>query len=346
MLERFGLGARENSLADRISLGQSKRVAIARSIQAGGRILFLDEPLAGLDKRGIQDVIEFLAGLVSAGDISLVIVEHVFNIPLILKLATKVWTLDKGHLTEETPAQAYGDAPSLGQGGDLDDWLKQVAGSTGTFSSIELPGGGLLSVMDRQADSAKGPLLELKDVVIRRGRTPIIGRQREDGGFEGLSFTLREGSIAVLHAPNGWGKTTLLEAISGFIPVHQGSIAVDGRPIERLSTWLRIRNGLSILQSRYHSFDNLSISETLKLAHAEDRFGDFTSLTRRRVGDLSGGQKQRLAIAVASAGAAKIRVLDEPFSMLDAATIDRVRASIVSRSNEATLILVPAARSF
>jgi ABC-type branched-subunit amino acid transport system ATPase component len=346
LLHRFGMGARENSSADRVSLGQSKRVAIARSIQAGGQILLLDEPLAGLDRQGIRDVIDFLAELARSGDITLVVVEHVFNIPLILRLATKVWTLDRGRLTEETPEQAYGDVPSQEAGRDLDEWLKQVAGSTGSFRSMELPGGGLLSIADRQPGDSQAALLDLRDVVVSRTRTPIIGRQREDGSFEGLTFKLWEGSIGVLHAPNGWGKTTLLEAVSGFIPLRNGSISVNSHSVERTSTWERARNGLSILQSRYHSFDNLSVAETLRLARAEAWLDEFSALARSRVGALSGGQKQRLAIAVASAGEAKVRILDEPFSMLDAATINRVRAAIAARTKEATLILVPAARAF
>jgi len=347
LLNRFGLGGREHSLADRVSLGQSKRVAIARSIQAGGKILFLDEPLAGLDGPGIRDVIEFLSDLVRTGDVTLVIVEHVFNIPLILKLATVVWTLAGGRLTAEAPDQAYRDIPAA-DGGDLPKWLEDIAGRSGTVRHVELPGGALLSVIDRIPEAgSKPPALEFRDVVVRRGRTPIIGRQREDGSFEGLSFSLPEGALATLQAPNGWGKTTLLEAMGGFIPVHQGSIAIDGHAVERETTWNRMRRGLSILQSRYHSFDNLSVAETLRLAHAEDRSDDFLPFLKRRVGDLSGGQKQRVAIAAAMANtAARVRVLDEPFSMLDAAMIDRVRATIAERKREATLILVPAARAF
>nr|VFK32891.1 MAG: branched-chain amino acid transport system ATP-binding protein [Candidatus Kentron sp. MB]VFK35671.1 MAG: branched-chain amino acid transport system ATP-binding protein [Candidatus Kentron sp. MB]VFK77427.1 MAG: branched-chain amino acid transport system ATP-binding protein [Candidatus Kentron sp. MB] len=64
MLARLGLAGREQSSADMISLGQSKRVAIARSVAAGVRILFLDEPLAGLDRQGIQDVLRLLESLV------------------------------------------------------------------------------------------------------------------------------------------------------------------------------------------------------------------------------------------------------------------------------------------
>ncbi len=70
-----------------------KRVAIARAIQAGAKILFLDEPLSGLDNNGISGVMNYLETIAREGAITLVIVEHVFNIPTILKLANAVWTL-------------------------------------------------------------------------------------------------------------------------------------------------------------------------------------------------------------------------------------------------------------
>jgi branched-chain amino acid transport system ATP-binding protein len=343
LLERFGLGHRSQSQADQVSLGQSKRVAIARSIQAGGRIIFLDEPLAGLDANGIHDVIAFLAELVRGGDVTLVIVEHVFNIPLIIGLASVVWTLSQGRLTVESPQRAYNDSPKA-DAGDLTRWITAVAGPGSTIRHTELPGGAILSVAERQASSDKPPVFELRDVVVCRGRTPIIGKMREDGSFEGLSLTLPEGSLAVLHAPNGWGKTTLLEALAGLIPIHQGTIAVDGTAIERDATWTRTQRGLAILQSRYHSFDNLSVVETLRLAGAQDRAKDFDAFLKRRLGDLSGGQKQQIALAVALARAdARVRALDEPFSMLDAATIDRIRSDIARQTSGATLILVPAA---
>ncbi len=60
LLDKVGLAGRENSSADKISLGQSKRVAITRAVQAGAKILFLDEPLAGLDAKGIEEVLGLL----------------------------------------------------------------------------------------------------------------------------------------------------------------------------------------------------------------------------------------------------------------------------------------------
>ena len=64
ILERFGLRERAGSSADRVSLGQSKRVAIGRALASHARIIFLDEPFAGLDRQGIRGVLEILASLV------------------------------------------------------------------------------------------------------------------------------------------------------------------------------------------------------------------------------------------------------------------------------------------
>ncbi len=105
-LESLGLVGRENSVAEGVSLGQSKRVAIARTLQAGSEILFLDEPLAGLDAAGITEVMDALAQLVREAGLTLVIVEHVFNIPRVLELATTVWTLEGGKLRVDAPEWA------------------------------------------------------------------------------------------------------------------------------------------------------------------------------------------------------------------------------------------------
>ena len=80
MLAGLGLAGREESSGDRISLGQSKRVAIARAVQAGARILFLDEPLSGLDAAGIEAALGLLSALARNERLTLVIVEHTFNI--------------------------------------------------------------------------------------------------------------------------------------------------------------------------------------------------------------------------------------------------------------------------
>ena len=98
-LELLGLSDRESSSGDRVSLGQSKRVAIARSLQAHGRVLMMDEPLSGLDKAGIDTVLETLWKTVRKFRMALVIIEHSLNAHYLRPLVNTVWELSDGRIT-------------------------------------------------------------------------------------------------------------------------------------------------------------------------------------------------------------------------------------------------------
>ncbi|MEI6972522.1 MAG: ATP-binding cassette domain-containing protein, partial [bacterium] len=127
LLQTLGLGDRGESSADMISLGQTKRIAFARSAHANTKIVFLDEPLAGLDQKGTENVMSLLRELATTHRLTLVIVEHVFNIPIILDFANAVWTLADGRLTRETIAEAKAD-PTVRNTNDLSSMIRQLAG--------------------------------------------------------------------------------------------------------------------------------------------------------------------------------------------------------------------------
>lgn len=96
MLGRLELDEKRDATADKLSYGQSKRVAIARAVAAGANILFLDELLAGLDQQGINDCLSLLRSLVQEQKLTLVIVEHLLNQPQLRPLVTTIWHLDHG----------------------------------------------------------------------------------------------------------------------------------------------------------------------------------------------------------------------------------------------------------
>jgi ABC-type branched-subunit amino acid transport system ATPase component len=93
-LERFGLGHKADSLASELSVGEMKRVALARIIDA--QLFLLDEPLAGVDVGGVEFLIDEIAKLQREGR-TLLIVEH--REELISALQGKVWLLKDGTLT-------------------------------------------------------------------------------------------------------------------------------------------------------------------------------------------------------------------------------------------------------
>lgn len=342
LLGRFGLGGREGSSADMISLGQSKRVAIARSVQAGAHILLLDEPLAALDVNGINDVLGLLRDLVSEHKVTLLIVEHVFNIPRILDLATSVWTLREGKIVSEDPQQIRGEAIRESTDG-VGPWLASLS----THSPIErhiLPGGALLSSVRLDGAAGPEPMLAVEDLVVSRGHRPVVGRADESGRVVGLNFSIAKGCVAVLQAPNGWGKTTLLDALCGAIPPSRGRIVLNGRDVARLPIWERVRRGLCVMQSRDNAFPNLTVDESLKLARVDSVPQNVRPFLGKAISALSGGQRQKVAAACAMAGSAgRVMILDEPFSMLDMAAIEAIQAAIAANREGATLILLPAA---
>jgi branched-chain amino acid transport system ATP-binding protein len=313
LLADLGLGDRTASSADRISLGQSKRVAIARAVQAGAKVLFLDEPLAGLDADGVNDIIDLLHGIARSENLTLVIVEHVMNIPRILDIATTVWTLREGKIIVESPKDVR---PDYNSDSVAIESLKKIcstdAKKTETFT---LPGGAVLNIFgDKTGDQ---PLLEVKELVVYRGKRLVIGETVKDNEIRGLSFRLYKGQLAILQAPNGWGKTTLFQAISGVIPVKKGEVFIKGKCLSNMPPWDRLREGLSFLQAQNNVFPNLTVSESLFLAGCENIFKDGLPADKK-VSDLSGGQRQAVALNCAAAHSKElVALMDEPFSNFD-----------------------------
>lgn len=343
LLDKVGLSGRDRSSADKISLGQSKRVAIARAVRAGARILFLDEPLAGLDAHGIEEVLNLLKELSHLENMTLVIVEHVFNIPHILNIATTIWTLSDGRIVRENPDQLSRAKQEINNS-QFNLWINDMPGQR-TVTEEELPGGAVLStiMLDGSNNPNNSAVLEVEDLVVYRGKRMVIGEQSTDGKIQGLSFSLRKGQLAVLQAPNGWGKTTLLEAVAGLIPIGRGSIRLNGKPVEKLSIWQRVALGMSFLQSRNNIFPNLSVKEALAVAGLKTVPQPVQHLLSRQVSDLSGGEKQRLLTSsLLLKNKYSVQLLDEPFSALDPKRTEELKSILFDiLDTTALLVAVP-----
>ena len=331
-LARLGLAGREKSSADRISLGQSKRVMIARTLQTKAQILFLDEPMAGLDNLGMTEITNILRQLVHEENITLVIVEHLFNIPRILELATTVWTLKDGEILVEQPEDVREQVARSPKNG-IQEWLMQSQELDKTLLQIPLRGGALLDVSrSTQPNADLPPVLEVENLVVARGQRQVLQ--------DGLSFSLRRGDLAVLQAPNGWGKTTLLEAIAGLIPIISGSIWLNGKLIDKLVTWDRVRLGMTFLQSRDNIFPDLTVREALQLSRVDDPPENIRIFLDQQMTALSGGERQRVLFACLSKSAS-LYLYDEPFLALDASNIESAWQFIQSQERQTCLIVIP-----
>lgn len=160
----------------------------------------------------------------------------------------------------------------------------------------------------------------------------IEGLTRRYGGFTALdraSVEIRRGEFFSLLGPSGCGKTTLLRLIGGLDHASEGTITIDGKPMDGLPANRRPTN--MVFQS-YAIFPHLNVRENvgyglkrLRLDRAEERGRveealrqvSLEGLGERRANELSGGQRQRVALARALVLRPKVLLLDEPLSALD-----------------------------
>jgi len=337
LLQRVGLTEFAERRGDALSLGLSKKVAIVRAVRGGATLLFLDEPISGLDRVGAMAVMKLLRELAQNPALTLVIVEHVLNLPHLVDLATTVWTLKDGRVSASRPESLEGAVASPdGDGLELPTFLTDLP----EVSRTAYPGGGVLSIRQTRAIAgarARGRL-DVKELVVRRGGQFVVGSRAG-----GLKLSLRAGEIGLLVAPNGWGKTTLLDAIAGLTEVTSGSIRLNGREMRATQTWARAQLGLSYLQARNFVFPRLSVEEQLQLAQVHGGGDLARSLDGRRLANLSGGERQRLGLrSVLARDSGSVVLLDEPFSALDEAGLELLSSSLIQASkHKAILVAVP-----
>ena len=143
--------------------------------------------------------------------------------------------------------------------------------------------------------------------------------------LRGISLKAERGKVTCVLGRNGVGKTSLLRALIGQLPVSAGGITFEGADITKLSTVERARRGIAYVPQGREIFPLLTVEENLETGFAplprdkrdvpDDVFSLFpvlSNMLRRRGGDLSGGQQQQLAIGRALVMRPRLLLLDEP----------------------------------
>lgn len=170
------------------------------------------------------------------------------------------------------------------------------------------------------------------------------------------SLDVRQGEIVALFGGNGAGKTTMLRAISGLVPIKGGQILFQGRNISGLEAHQLPEIGLTHVPEGRHVFPYMSVQENLDLgayakrvrSRARERLAAvyelFPVLKERRnspAGVLSGGQQQMLAIGRGLMADPKLLMLDEPSLGLAPSVVTTLFETIVKISTlDVTVLLV------
>lgn len=164
--------------------------------------------------------------------------------------------------------------------------------------------------------------LILQDITVRLGGREVVS---------GLTLPpLPRGTFAVIAGPNAAGKSTVLRAVAGLLPV-QGVMNFEGRDLRGMSTGERAgligfmpqnipaRSGLTVFESMLAALNAAGgavVRASDRVMGLLDRFG-LTDLAMRPLATLSGGQRQAVGLAQAMARDPQMLLLDEPTSALD-----------------------------
>ena len=157
-----------------------------------------------------------------------------------------------------------------------------------------------------------------------------------------LNFTLGESEILMLVGPTGCGKSTILQALAGLLPISDGEIKVAKWTATPKHTVAPEKRSVGMVFQDFALFPHLTVEQNvcfkLKNTSPADHWLKLLGLDafrHKKPATLSGGQKQRVALARTLAHQPDFVLLDEPLSNLDAALKDMLRWDIRNALKEA-----------
>ena len=360
-LSRAGLGGDQreteriaDSYPHQLSGGQLQRACIALATANNPSVLIADEPTTALDVTVQAEILDLLRQLASEG-VAVLLITH--DMGVVADVADAVAVMRHGRIIERGDVRTIFASPSH-------DYTRQLLAAVPRLNSLRggagsgadtsagvgvaaVSGAGLAKVAavnsddaasegdgvaSRVGDSAQ-PLVHIEnlDVVYRNGR-------RHVHAVRGVSFDIARGQVLGLVGESGSGKSTIAGTLTGLVPIHSGSVQVDGLEVAgasgrklrgvRSQTGIVFQNPASSLNPRRSV--GASIGQPLQLhtdltnAQRRQRVNELleavrlpASMAQRYPHEMSGGQRQRVAIARALALQPKLLIADEPTSALD-----------------------------
>ena len=189
-------------------------------------------------------------------------------------------------------------------------------------------------------------IIEFENVTLAYGNRIIL---------DNISFRINEGQIFGMLGPNGVGKSTIFNLITGLITPKHGKIKIDGEDVSQYPIYLRTKKFKVGYVPQYGGFfndltlhDNLkAISEVViedknlreeKINYLLSKF-ELENIKNIKAKFLSGGQKKKLVISLSLLSDPRVLLLDECFAALDVLTIKMLQEIIVNLQQESQITI-------
>ncbi|MGE5184943.1 MAG: ABC-F family ATP-binding cassette domain-containing protein [Acidobacteriota bacterium] len=330
-----------------LSLGERRRVALARALLGKPEVLALDEPTNHLDAR----TVEWLETRLAAWQGALVVVTH--DRYFLDKVATRIVELDRGK------AYAYdGDYEEflLQQAERLAvetmheheramfvrreiEWIRRRPKARTTKAKARIDRFDAAVAAAPAGDDVRGPAMTLQlPTGPRLGGTivELAGVTRSLGGkllFEDLTLVMKPGDRIGIVGPNGAGKTTLLKTMLGLEPADAGNVVLGAntRPAYLEQSRSELRDELTVLEEVGDGYDfvelpdgRVHVRSFLRMLAFPDSVADTT------IGKLSGGERNRVQLARLLRRGGNLLALDEPTNDLDLPTLAALEQGLMA----------------
>ena len=193
----------------------------------------------------------------------------------------------------------------------------------------------------------KSTILKLEKLSLKYGRKIIL---------DNLNLQLNKGQILGMLGPNGVGKSTIFNIITGLVTPDFGSIIINSEKINKYPIYQRtLKFKIGFVPQNGGYFHDLTVYENLKaiaeitiknISFREEKINSLISkfeldpIRDIKADFISGGQKKKLVIALSLISDPEILLLDEPFAALDIMTIKTLQEIIVDLQSSSNISVI------
>jgi len=338
-----------------LSLGERRRVALARALLGRADVLALDEPTNHLDATTVEWLETRLAGWPGA----LIVVTH--DRYFLDRVATRILEVDRGKVysydgdyaefmliqAERLAAEAEAEYQRAACIRREIDWIRRgpPARTTKAKARIDRFDAAVAAApaLDDKRPEAmalrlpSGPRLGSTIVELSRATKSLGGKLL----FRDLTLVMKPGDRIGIVGPNGSGKTTLVRTILGLEPPDAGEVVlgVNTRPAYVEQGRSQLRDELTVLDEVGDGYDFVDLP-TGKI-HVRSFLRQLAfpdSVADTKVGQLSGGERNRVQLARLLRRGGNLLVLDEPTNDLDLPTLGALEDGLVNFAGCALIV--------
>ena len=317
----------------KLSIGQQQMLMIARALATSPKVLILDEPTTSLSDKDVKQLFDVVRMLKSKGT-SIIFVTH--KLAEIMELADRVTILRDGKNISTYEREQF---------------------NSGTIIH-DMIGRELKNLYVKEKADTGAEVLRVENLTISH---PYIANKNL---VENISFSVHEGEVLGMAGLVGAGRSEVCMALFGMLPIHSGTIYINGKKTMPRSSSMAMRKGIGMVSEDRKKYglnfvwdiaDNVTVSNLPGISKAGivsksklrsrakvyfDKLRIKATSIRTMVNTLSGGNQQKVVIARSLNAEPKIVILDEPTKGIDVGSKNEIYGHINEMAKEGKAIIM------